>query len=143
MKTSLRVLALVALLPISHGRAMAAEPLSLQRQDGATVPAKAYAPAGAACRGIAVISHGAGGSAEGYEYLGEAMAGLGYLTLVVGHEESGRGALREYVRGNGLREGLEELITDPVAYRGRFMDIAAARQWTAARCRSRQARRSD
>lgn len=138
MKSSLRVLAMLALLPVSLRPAMAAEPLSLQRQDGASVPARAYAPAGAACRGIAVISHGAGGSAEGYGYLGEAMSGLGYLTVAVGHEESGRGALRLHVRSDGLREGLEDLITDPAAYRGRFMDIAAARQWAQARCRSRE-----
>jgi predicted dienelactone hydrolase len=138
MSTPLRMLALLALLPASHGRAMAAESLSLQRQDGATVPAMAYAPARAACRGIAVISHGAGGSAEGYSYLGETMSGLGYLTVAVGHEESGRGALREHMRGNGLRDGLGDLITDPAAYRGRFMDIAAATQWAQARCRSRE-----
>ena len=138
MSTPLRLLAILALLPASHGLAMAAEPLSLQRQDGATVPAMAYAPARAACRGIAVVSHGAGGSAEGYGYLGEATSGLGYLAVVVGHEESGRGALRQHVRGNGLREGLEELITDPAAYRGRLMDVAAARQWAQARCRSRE-----
>lgn len=138
MKSSLRVLAMLALLPVSLRPALAAEPLSLQRQDGSSVPARAYAPAGAACRGIAVISHGAGGSAEGYGYLGEAMSALGYLTVAVGHEESGRGALRLHVRGNGLRDELAELITDPAAYRGRFMDIAAARQWAQARCRSRE-----
>jgi dienelactone hydrolase len=62
------------------------------------------------------------------------MRSLGYLAVVVGHLESGRSALRETVRGNGVREGLAELITDPNAYWGRFMDIAAAKQWAEAKC---------
>ena len=77
MSTPLRMLALLALLPASHGRAMAAESLSLQRQDGATVPAMAYAPARAACRGIAVISHGAGGSADGLLFVCDKLCWLG------------------------------------------------------------------
>jgi predicted dienelactone hydrolase len=46
--------------------------------------------------------------------------------------------MREHARGAGLRDGLAELITEPEAYRGRFMDIAAALQWTKARCPSAQ-----
>lgn len=113
--------------------ARAQEAVSLTRQDGGTVPAFAFEPTGP-CKGFTIISPGAGGSEKGYRYLGNAMASLGYLAMVVGHPESGREALREQVRGNGLREGLAELITEPRAYLGRFMDIAAARQWAAGRC---------
>ncbi|MEJ6006517.1 alpha/beta hydrolase [Paucibacter sp. AS339] len=114
--------------------AVAQETISLSRQDQQAVTVTAYSPKLAGCKGIALVSPGAGGSEKGYQYLGEAMAALGYLTLVVGHRESGRDALREHVRGHGLRAGLSELITDPKAYRGRFMDIAASKAWAASRC---------
>lgn len=112
----------------------AQEKVSVSREDHAVVRATAYSLGGGTCRGIAVISPGAGGSESGYRYLGEAMASGGYLAVVVGHQESGRRALREHVRGTGLRDGVSALITDPGAYRGRFMDIAAVRQWAASRC---------
>lgn len=108
--------------------------LTLTRQDGQQISATLYSPTRAACRGIAVVSHGAGGSEQGYGYLGTALASFGYLAVVIGHPESGRLALREVVRTHGLREGLAQLITNPDAYRGRFMDIAAARQWARSRC---------
>jgi hypothetical protein len=113
------------------------EPLQLQREDRGLVEVIAYASAVPTCQGIAVISPGAGGTEKGYRYLAEAMSTLGYLSVVVGHQESGRRALREHIRGNGLREGGAELITDPDAYLGRFMDIAAAKRWAETRCPAR------
>lgn len=129
-----RSLTVGALVLLVAGEVAAQESVSLSRQDQEIVPATAYLPKGAACRGVAVISPGAGGSEKGYQYLGEAMSTLGYLAVVVGHKQSGRGALLERVLGNGLRKGLSELITDPDAYRGRFMDIAAAKNWAATKC---------
>lgn len=123
-----------ALLCLLAGGAFAQEALSVTRQDQKAVPVTTYAAQGVACRGVAIISPGAGGSEKGYQYLGKAMASLGYLSLVVGHQESGRAALREHLRGNGLRDALAELVTDPHAYRARFMDIGAAKQWAQARC---------
>jgi predicted dienelactone hydrolase len=116
------------------GTAHAQEAVQLQRQDQKPVQVTAYAPATPTCRGIGIISPGAGGTEKGYRYLAETMSRLGYLAVVVGHQESGRRALREHVRNNGLREGLAELITEPDAYRGRFMDIAAAKRWASDRC---------
>lgn len=110
------------------------EDLSLNRQDGKRVPAVAYAPAGQACEGIAIISHGAGGSESGLAYLGAALSGAGYLAVVVGHPESGRSAVRDRMSGFDLRGALARLITDPSAYRGRFMDIAAAKSWAQGKC---------
>jgi len=114
--------------------AFAQEALSILRQDQKTVQVTAYAVNSTSCRGIAIISPGAGGSEKGLQYLGDAMSSLGYLAVVVGHQESGRLALREFVQGNGLRDGLSELITDPSAYRGRLLDIAAAKEWAGTRC---------
>jgi predicted dienelactone hydrolase len=116
------------------GPGWAQESASFPRQDGKMVPARAYRSAADSCRGIAIISPGAGGSERGYAYLGKGMAAQGYLAVVVGHQESGLRALRQHMRGRGLSGGLSRLITDPQAYEGRFMDIAAARQWARARC---------
>ncbi len=108
--------------------------MQLTREDQTAVAVTVHAPGTGTCRGIAVISPGAGGSETGYRYLGEAVSSLGYLSVVVGHPESGRAAVRERVRRSGLREGLAELITEPEAYRGRLMDIAAARRWARGQC---------
>jgi dienelactone hydrolase len=137
MKGLVRAAALGGLALWFATSSMAQQAVSLPRQDQRAVPAIAYPPQGA-CNGSTIISPGAGGSEKGYRYLGEAMASLGYLAVVVGHQESGREALRAQVRGNGLREGLAELIIEPGAYRGRFMDIAAAKQWAAGQCSGRE-----
>jgi len=122
----------------ASGIAIGQETISLSRQDHQSFVILAYAPSPQNCRGVALISPGAGGSEQGYRYLGVSMASLGYLAVVMGHPESGRRALREAVRGNGLRAGLAELITEPEAYRGRFMDISAAKQWAQSRCASNE-----
>ena len=129
-----RHLLTVALLLGFATNAVGQGTVSLTRKDHKTVPVITYPPRDASCRGVAIISPGAGGSEKGYPYLGEAMASLGYLAVVVGHPESGRSALRDKIRGSGLREGLAELITEPDAYRGRLMDISAARHWAQSRC---------
>ena len=123
----------------SASLACAQEATQLTRQDQQRVVVTAYAPKAESCRGVAIVSPGAGGSEAGYRYLGEALSALSYLAVVVGHRESGRDALREHTRHSGLREGLAELITEPDAYRGRFMDIAAARNWAQSRCKGSEA----
>jgi len=114
------------------------EALQLQRQDHKRIPATAYAPASPTCQGISIISPGAGGSEKGYRYLGATLSTLGYLAVVVDHPESGRRAVREHLQSKGLREGLAELINEPDAYRGRFMDIAAAKRWAKDRCEAEE-----
>ncbi len=142
------VVSLVALLALTLagalflgivGNSFAGEAVNLKREDQKDVPIMVYAPKGGACRGIAIISHGAGGSENGLGYLGDAMSELGYLGIVVGHPESGRRAVREHMKGLDLKGALASLITDPAAYRGRFKDIAAARQWAESKCASRSA----
>ena len=131
-KTELCILFLLFLGVV--GTAHAQEAVQLQRQDQKPVQVTAYAPATPTCRGVGIISPGAGGSEKGYRYLAETMSKLGYLAVVVGHQESGRRAFIEHVRGNGLQDGLAKLITEPDAYEGRFMDIAAAKHWASDRC---------
>lgn len=131
----------VLMLASAPAVTLAQESLTLTRQDQKPVAATLYAPKrpagnaqGTSCLGVAIISHGAGGSEKGYAYLAEAMAAQGYLAMVVGHQESGIAALREHMQGGGLRDGLAALIIDPQAYRGRLMDIAAARALAQTRC---------
>ena len=131
---SSRVIAVGALVLLITMGASAQEVVSLLRQDQKAVQVATYSPRGPACLGVAIISPGAGGSEKGYRYLGEAMSSFGYLAIVVGHQDSGRRALREHILSDGLREGLSKLITDPEAYRGRFMDIAAAKKLAKSRC---------
>jgi alpha-beta hydrolase superfamily lysophospholipase len=137
-KSVVSALIAAALMGVAPACAVAREALTLTRADGQPVAAMVYRPQRPVCRGIAMISPGAGGSEQGYAYLGEGLSSLGYLALVMGHPESGRQALREYVQRKGLREGLGELITSTRAYQGRFMDIDAARQWARAHCEGRE-----
>lgn len=129
----------LALILISTcAAATAQETRRIPRPDGVTTAA-VYAPTGV-CRGIAVLSHGAGGSEKGLAYLAAHLRDGGYLAIVPGHALSGRAALRAHIPQGRLRgavkEGLSGLVTDADAYRDRFADIQAARDWGKARCRS-------
>ncbi|MFZ9406675.1 MAG: alpha/beta hydrolase family protein [Burkholderiaceae bacterium] len=119
---------------IASVSAPAAEVIRIEGSLSRPVQASVFPPAGDACQGIAIISHGAGGSELGYRYLGEALSSLGYLAIVPGHPESGREVVREAVRFKGLRDALADLIGDPQAYRARFGDIDVSGSWAASRC---------
>lgn len=132
-----RLLVGVALVFLTVGAVVASlrepESVSIHRTGQRLVAATVYWPQGT-CQGIAIISPGAGGGEDGYRYLGEALAGLRYLAAVVGHHEGGRQDLRERTRGQGLRDGLAELVTDGSAYAERLKDIAALKQWAKVQC---------
>lgn len=110
--------------------------VKIMRQDQHQVAMQVYQPDNKTCDAIAIISHGAGGSEKGYEYLAEFLSQHHYLVMVVGHQESGGAVLRPMIRTKGLIPALSELITIPSAYQARFMDINAARQWANQRCRT-------
>ena len=114
----------IALLLIST--AYAQEIIRVHRADGVETALRIYRPSGSGCAPLAVISPGAGGTENGYKYLGEGMAQHGWLAIVVGHKESGPQRLLADVRHSGLHGGLEDMVTDPALYRDRFMDIGAA-----------------
>lgn len=130
--------ALALILISTCAAATAQETRRIPRPDGVTA-AKVYEPAGV-CRGIAVLSHGAGGSENGLAYLASHLRDGGYLAIVPGHALSGRTALRAHMPQGRLKgamkEGLGGLVTDADAYRDRFADIQAARDWGKTRCRS-------
>jgi len=108
------------------------------RADGKTTPLLVYAATGAksGCAPLAVISHGAGGSENGYRYLAEAMAQLGYTTVVMGHRESGLAALRADMRQYGIMPGVRALVADPNAEQARLLDVGAALKWANGQCRA-------
>jgi predicted dienelactone hydrolase len=111
------------------------ERINAPREDGQSTPMLVYrADTSKACAPLALISHGAGGSEDGYRYLAEAMSGKGFTAIVMGHRESGFEALRDDVRADGIRQGLHALVTDQNAEQARLMDVGAALKWANAQC---------
>jgi dienelactone hydrolase len=110
--------------------------VSAPRSDGRSAPLLVYkaAGAGSSCAPLAIISHGAGGSENGYRYLAEAMAHDGFTTIVMGHRESGLEALRADMRKHGIRRGVQALVADPTAEQARLLDVGAALAWANHQC---------
>jgi dienelactone hydrolase len=128
---ALLIYALIACMPSAHAQ----QAVSTPRSDGAITPLMVYDATGDACPPLALVSPGAGGSERGLGYIGEALSKRGWRVIVMGHKESGMDALRGDMRRNqSIHRGLEELVADPKAYRGRFMDIDAALKWSEQRC---------
>jgi predicted dienelactone hydrolase len=112
--------------------------ISAPRSDGATTPLLVYRAvgAGSGCAPLAIISHGAGGSENGYRYLARAMAQNGFTTVVMGHRESGLSALRADMRKDGFMPGVRALVADPQAEQARLLDVGAALKWAGSQCRA-------
>ena len=128
---ALLVCVLIACMPCAHAQ----QAVSTPRADGTLTPLMVYdAPRNATCAPLALVSPGAGGSEKGLGYLGKALSKNGWRVIVMGHKESGIDALRTDMRRAGFRHGLQDLVADPNAYRGRFMDIDAALKWSEQRC---------
>lgn len=129
------LLAAALLLPPSL---LAQTRITAPRSDGRSTPLLLYkaAGAGSSCAPLAVISHGAGGSENGYRYLAEAMAHDGFTTIVMGHRESGLEALRADMRKHGIRRGVRALVADPSAEQARLLDVGAALAWADRQCRA-------
>ena len=138
MKTGWSKYAALAGLALGAIAACAQQHLNVPRSDGHTTPLLVYAAegGGAGCAPLAVISHGAGGSEEGYGYLARAMANLGYTTIVMGHRESGLAALRDDMRRDGIFKGVRTLVTDTNAEQARLLDVGAALAWADSQCKA-------
>lgn len=117
--------------------ANAQQRVNAPRADGHTTPLLVYAASGSGegCAPLAVISHGAGGSENGYVYLAQAMTHMGYTTVVMGHRESGWAALQADLRKYGLMAGVRGLVADPQAEQARLLDVGAALKWADGRCK--------
>lgn len=111
--------------------------MQVSRADGAQTPLRVYSPSANRCAPLALISPGAGGSEDGYKYLAKALQEDGWQAIVIGHKESGLGALRaDMHESHGLKKGLRELVNDPAAYSARLMDIAATLDWAGRSCKA-------
>ncbi len=130
---NVHALALVSFCLFTTG-AGAEENQTLTRADGASVPVRVYGVAADSCRGIAVISPGAGGTEKGLSYIAAALSKGGWLSIVVGHKESGPSVLRADMHGFDIRGALLTMTTDRKAYEARWMDIGAALDWAYPRC---------
>lgn len=128
------LIASCVLIACAAAVARAQEERELGRSDGAAVAVRVYGDEGASCRGVAVLSPGAGGSERGLRYLAESFGRDRWLAVVAGHRESGPDALRADLRGHGLRDALRELTTNRSAYVARAMDLGAALAWARPRC---------
>jgi predicted dienelactone hydrolase len=110
--------------------------VSAPRADGQMTPLLVYSAAGVetGCAPLAVISHGAGGSENGYRYLATALSQNGYTAIVMGHRQSGLQALRRDIREYGLIAGVRALVADPEAEQARLLDVGAALKWAEGQC---------
>lgn len=132
--SAVAALAAISLLP----GATAQQRVNAPRADGHTTPLLVYPAVGGGegCAPLAIISHGAGGSENGYVYLAQAMAHMGYTTVMMGHRESGMAALRADIGTHGLMDGVRALVADPQAEQARLLDVGAALQWADSQCKA-------
>ena len=87
------------------------------------LPVRIYYPYAKGPFPVIIFSHGAGGSKEGYAYLGHHWASHGYVCIHPSHADSvamNRKKGREY----SLRDAVREALTDPKAWRNRPKDIS-------------------
>lgn len=110
------------------------ELIALERMDAVKVQTQIYPAELAQCRGVAVLSHGAGGSSSGFKGLAQSLAKAGWLTLVPNHSQSGTAELRKSMRQSGFKQGLGDAVTNPALYQNRFDDIQAVLDWVGNRC---------
>src|SRR5580692_6636654 len=124
-------------LTLLAGSCFAQQLVHVTREDGAQTPLRVYPPSNDRCAPLALISPGAGGNENGYQYLAEGMQGNGWRAIVMGHKESGGAALRSDMQeAGGVKSGLRQLVDDPKAYEARLMDIAAALKWAGESCKA-------
>lgn len=122
-------LAGVLSLVVTISTAFASENITIKTADGGSIQSTVYRQSGQ-CKGVAVVSPGAGGSNTGYVYLGNLLSKEGWLTVVVNHDLSGKSALAKYLRQyGGMTAALEKLTTTPEAYQERTRNIHAALYW--------------
>lgn len=133
-RASQKTITTLSLLLSLSGVSMAQTIEKVLRADKKEMPMQVYLANDGQCTATAIISHGAGGSESGYEYLAEFLRKQHWLVLVVGHKESGSEVLVPLIEKQGLSSGLAQLLTTPSAYKARFMDIAAAKEWAKNKC---------
>jgi len=89
---------------------------------GRSVPVKVYFPADSKNGSpLIVLSHGLGGSREGYEYIGRHWAGHGYISLHIQHVGSDDAVWREQARP---MPAMKQAAADPMNAVNRVRDVS-------------------
>jgi len=133
-----RRLIVASLLLVFHALALG-EPVlsvSIPAPNDTLLNAHVYPPSSKTCKGVAVVSHGAGGNERGYSYLGEFFASSSFLTVIPTHRLSDKSALTRLRKDHGLEDALVKLTTNSKAYQERLADIGIAYAWAQKKCDS-------
>lgn len=133
-----RRLIVASLLLAFHALAVGESALSVSipAPNDTLVDARVYPPSSKTCKGVVVVSHGAGGNERGYSYLGEFLAASSYLTVIPAHSLSDNAALTRLRKDHGLEDALVKLTTNSKAYQERLADIGVAKAWAEKKCDS-------
>ena len=133
-----RRLIVASLLLVFHALALGESVLSVSipAPNDAQLNAHVYHPSSKTCKGVVVVSHGAGGNERGYSYLGEFFASSSFLTVIPTHRLSDKSALTRLRKDHGLEDGLIQLTTNSKAYKERLVDIGIAKSWAEKKCDS-------
>ena len=133
-----RRLIVASLLLVFHALALGESVLSVSipAPNDAQLNAHVYPPSSKTCKGVVVVSHGAGGNERGYSYLGEFFASSSFLTVIPTHRLSDKSALTRLRKDLGLEDGLIQLTTNSKAYKERLVDIGIAKSWAEKKCDS-------
>lgn len=133
-----RRLIVASLLLVFHALALGESVLSVSipAPNDAQLNAHVYPPLSKTCKGVVVVSHGAGGNERGYSYLGEFFASSSFLTVIPTHRLSDKSALTRLRKDHGLEDGLIQLTTNSKAYKERLVDIGIAKSWAEKKCDS-------
>ena len=115
--------------------ALGQEAHSLKRQDQSRCTCHGLQTPNCKVPGVAIISPGAGGSEQGYRYLGRrcrwgATGPWWWGIKIVGATPCASRCAPTVC----ARVFLAQLIAEPQAYNSRLMDIAAAQQWAQSQC---------
>src|ERR1051325_6730647 len=119
MRSWMLVLALLLLAGVVPVHAQ--QPLVLREtwRDAArdrTGPVKIFVPRDAVRHPVIVFSHGLGATREAYEYLGNAWARAGFVTVCLQHAGTDAGIYRP---GVSRLEAMQRAVTDPALARAR------------------------
>lgn len=133
-----RRLIVASLLLVFHALAVgeSVRSVSIPAPNDAQLNAHVYPPSSKTCKGVVVVSHGAGGNERGYSYLGEFFASSSFLTVIPTHRMSDKSALTRLRKDHGLEDGLIQLTTNSKAYKERLADIGIAKSWAEKKCDS-------
>lgn len=133
-----RRLIVASLLLVFHALALGESVLSVSipAPNDAQLNAHVYPSSSKTCKGVVVVSHGAGGNERGYSYLGEFFASSSFLTVIPTHRLSDKSALTRLRKDHGLEDGLIQLTTNSKAYKERLVDIGIAKSWAEKKCDS-------